>query len=42
MYEKYKTIFAGLFPKKNKGEKGSKSKITFSKADSIVKSKFSR
>jgi hypothetical protein len=40
MYEKYKTIFAGLFPKKNKGEKGAKSKIAFIKAASIVKNKY--
>jgi len=39
MYEKYKTIFAELFPKKNKSKKGTKSKIAFSKAALIVKSK---
>jgi len=40
MYEKYKTIFAGLFPKKNKSRKRAKSKITFNKATLIVKNKF--
>jgi hypothetical protein len=40
MYEKYKTIFAELFPKKKKSEKGAKSKIAFNKATLIIKSKF--
>jgi len=40
MYEKYKTIFAGLFPKKNKSKKGAKSKIAFNGIASIVKNKY--
>jgi len=39
MYEKYKTIFADLFPKKNKGKKGAKSKIALNKSALTVKSK---
>jgi hypothetical protein len=40
MYEKYKTIFAVLFPKKNKRKKGTKTKIALSKATLMVKSRF--
>jgi hypothetical protein len=39
MYEKYKTIFAGLFPKKKKSEKRVKPKIAFNKSALTLKRK---